>query len=38
MPVNNIYPLSDLIETCKNYAKKTKRQITFEYILIKGCK
>ena len=36
MPVNNIYPLPDLIEACKNYAEKTKRQITFEYILIKG--
>ncbi|MBA7579779.1 23S rRNA (adenine(2503)-C(2))-methyltransferase RlmN [Candidatus Atribacteria bacterium 1244-E10-H5-B2] len=36
MPVNNMYPLPDLIETCKNYAEKTKRQITFEYILIKG--
>jgi len=36
MPVNNVYPLPDLIEACKNYAEKTKRQITFEYILIKG--
>jgi len=36
MPVNNIYPLLDLIEACKDYAEKTKRQITFEYILIKG--
>ena len=36
MPVNNMYPLPDLIEVCKNYAEKTKRQITFEYILIKG--
>ena len=36
MPVNNLYPLPDLIETCKNYADKTNRQITFEYILIKG--
>ena len=36
MPVNNMYPLLDLIEACKNYAEKTKRQITFEYILIKG--
>lgn len=36
MPVNNMYPLPDLIKACKNYAEKTKRQITFEYILIKG--
>jgi len=36
MPVNNLYPLPDLILACKNYAEKTNRQITFEYILIKG--
>ena len=36
MPVNNIYPLPDLIEVCRNYAEKTNRQVTFEYILIKG--
>jgi len=36
MPVNNLYPLPDLIEVCRNYADKTNRQITFEYILIKG--
>jgi len=36
MPVNNLYPLPDLIEVCRNYADKTNRQITFEYIMIKG--
>ncbi|HAJ32636.1 MAG TPA: 23S rRNA (adenine(2503)-C(2))-methyltransferase RlmN [Candidatus Atribacteria bacterium] len=36
MPVNNLYPLPDLIEVCRNYTDKTNRQITFEYILIKG--
>src|SRR3989338_1783390 len=36
MPVNQAYPVKALIETCKKYAKKTKRAITFEYILIKG--
>jgi len=36
MPVNRAYPVKMLIETCKRYAKKTKRAITFEYILIKG--
>ena len=35
MPVNKKYPLPDLIETCQEYIKLTKRQITFEYILIK---
>lgn len=36
MPVNRKYPLFDLMETCKNYVKKTNRQITFEYILMEG--
>ncbi len=35
MPVNKRYPLSELIETCKEYIKATNRQVTFEYILIK---
>lgn len=36
MPVNKKYPLKELIKTCKEYSAKTNRQITFEYILIKG--
>ena len=36
MPVNRAYPVKTLIEACKKYVKKTKRAITFEYILIKG--
>ena len=36
MPINKIYPLKDLISTCREYIRKTNRQITFEYILIKG--
>ena len=36
MPVNNKYPLSDLIKTCKEYTEKSNRQITFEYILLQG--
>ena len=36
MPVNKAYPIKPLIDACKKYAKKTKRAITFEYILIKG--
>lgn len=36
MPVNKKYPLADLIECCREYIDKTNRQITFEYILIKG--
>lgn len=35
MPVNRKYPFDDLMEACREYIKATKRQITFEYILIK---
>lgn len=36
MPINKKYPLKTLLEACKDYIRKTNRQITFEYILIKG--
>lgn len=36
VPINKKYPLNDLIAACKDYTNKTKRIITFEYILIKG--
>jgi len=36
VPMNKAYPLEELISTCKNYTLKTKRVITFEYILIRG--
>ncbi len=36
MPVNKKYPVRDLIAACREYAAKTNRQITFEYILIQG--
>lgn len=36
MPLNKKYPLKDLIQACREYIKKTNRQLTFEYILIKG--
>ena len=35
MPVNRKYPFDDLIQACREYVQLTKRQITFEYILIK---
>ncbi len=35
MPVNRKYPFDDLMQACREYIKATKRQITFEYILIK---
>ena len=36
MPINKKYPLRDLIQTSREYIRKTDRQITFEYVLIKG--
>lgn len=34
MPINKKYPLGDVIAAAKNYADKTKRRVTYEYILI----
>jgi 23S rRNA (adenine2503-C2)-methyltransferase len=36
MPVNKKYPLKELIKCCRQYVNETNRQITFEYVLIKG--
>ena len=35
MPVNNSYPIEELIEACKYYLEKTNRRISFEYALAK---
>lgn len=35
MPVNNKYPVKDLIKACKDYTKATSRRISFEYAMIK---
>ena len=36
MPVNNAYPLEELMQACKEYIKKTNKRISFEYALAKG--
>lgn len=36
MPVNERYPLDDLLAAAEAYGAKTGRRITFEYALIKG--
>ena len=36
MPVNQKYPLSELMEACAYYCERKKQMITFEYILIEG--
>ena len=35
MPVNNAYPIEELMKACKDYIKKTNRRISFEYALAK---
>ncbi|MCI9039939.1 MAG: 23S rRNA (adenine(2503)-C(2))-methyltransferase RlmN [Clostridia bacterium] len=35
MPVNNLYPLKELIQACKDYIAKTNKRISFEYALAK---
>ncbi len=36
MPVGRLYPLDQLISACRSYFEKTKRLITFEYVLIRN--
>lgn len=35
MPINKVYKIEELIETLKEYIKKTNRRVTFEYVLLK---
>ena len=35
MPVNNSYPIEELIKACKDYLEQTNRRISFEYALAK---
>jgi len=36
MPVNKKYPLKEMLAAVRQYAEKTNRQVTFEYLLVKG--
>ena len=36
MPINNRFPVEELIATCKDYFRKTSRRISFEYTMIDG--
>ncbi len=36
MPINDKYKIKDVIDSATGYANTTKRQITYEYMLIKG--
>jgi 23S rRNA (adenine2503-C2)-methyltransferase len=36
MPVNQRWPLQELLATCLDYTEKTNRIVTFEYTLVRG--
>ena len=36
MPINQKYPLGQLLEACRTFTMKPRKKITFEYILMKG--
>lgn len=36
VPINQKYPVDEIISACKYYINQTKRRITFEYALISG--
>lgn len=36
MPVNEKYPVDELLAACKKYTEQTGRRITFEYALVEG--
>jgi 23S rRNA (adenine2503-C2)-methyltransferase len=36
MPVNRRWAMDELLESCRQYAKRTNKRITFEYILMAG--
>lgn len=36
LPINRKYPLSQLMDACRDYVEKTNRRITFEWALIQG--
>ncbi|PIS30504.1 MAG: 23S rRNA (adenine(2503)-C(2))-methyltransferase RlmN [Candidatus Marinimicrobia bacterium CG08_land_8_20_14_0_20_45_22] len=36
IPINRKYPLKELMKAIEYYTRKSKRRVTFEYILIKG--
>jgi len=36
LPINNKYPLNELLAACRDYVEQTRRRITFEWALIQG--
>jgi 23S rRNA (adenine2503-C2)-methyltransferase len=36
MPINEKYPLKEIIKACREFPLDNRRQITFEYVMLKG--
>lgn len=36
MPINKQYPLTELMQACRDYPLDARRRITFEYVMLKG--
>jgi 23S rRNA (adenine2503-C2)-methyltransferase len=36
MPINRKYPLAEVLAACRDYIAATRRQVTFEYVLLAG--
>jgi 23S rRNA (adenine2503-C2)-methyltransferase len=36
MPVNKIYPMDEVVGAVRYYTAKTRKRVTFEYVLLKG--
>lgn len=36
VPINRRYPISELLDACREYVEQTRRRITFEYVLLRG--
>lgn len=36
LPVNQRFPIADLLQACRDYIEKTNRRVSFEYTLVEG--
>ncbi|MBO8142239.1 MAG: 23S rRNA (adenine(2503)-C(2))-methyltransferase RlmN [Firmicutes bacterium] len=36
VPINRHYPIAQLLDACREYVQRTRRRVTFEYVLLRG--
>ena len=36
MPINRKYPITKIMEFCRDYSKRSRHRVTFEYVMMKG--